>query len=68
MSKNPQGVEEIFDYNMTVLKDKLQTFDKEYSAAYILVMLTLCQTQSNQRTLMNSCVEIDEIANKLFGE
>jgi hypothetical protein len=29
MSKNRQGVEEIFDYNMTVLKDKLQTFDTE---------------------------------------
>jgi hypothetical protein len=34
-------VEEIFDYNMTVLKDKLQTFDKEYSAAYTCDVDTL---------------------------
>ena len=32
MSKNTQGVEKYFDYNMTVLKEKLQTFDKEQSA------------------------------------
>ena len=41
MSKNTQGVEEIFDYNMTVLKDKLQTFDKEHSAAYACDVNTL---------------------------
>lgn len=41
MSKNTQVVEEMSDYNMTVLNDKLQTFDKEHSAAFTCDVDTL---------------------------